>query len=231
MMFYSAHSRKSRVRHIPGFNLAAFRRVGTLLLITSTVLLLLLKLATWLYAEDTLFQLKEISITGNRFATDAELLRLVAIDSSQSLLKCDLKQISASLEQHPLLEKVWVKRILPSTLYIQVQEYQPIATYNKDGLGALDSHGHLLQKIKPEMLVDQPVITNVSALRPKDGGVSELEQVLAFLQATRQGQFDLYARISEISYDKDIGIYFYLTDHTVPVIVGTKGYLQKGKNF
>jgi cell division septal protein FtsQ len=230
-MWYSAHSKNRKKRDRWSVDLAVFRRIGTVLLISSTALLVLLKLATWLYADDALFRLKDINIRGNKFASDQELLSLIPQDSTKNLLKCDLKKISLALQQHPLLEKVWVKRVLPSTLFIRVKEYEPLATYNKDGLGVLDSNGHLLQNIKPQMLIDQPIITDVSALSPKDGGSSELAQVLAFLEITKQNSFKLYARISEISFNQEVGIYFYLTEQAVPVIVGTGDYVVKGEKF
>jgi cell division protein FtsQ len=230
MIVYSAHSQKGKSRRLVRPKMMSARKVGTLLLISTTALLILLKLATWLYAEE-LFLLKEIKIEGTYYANDDELLQLVAVDSGQNLFKCDLKKITASLQQHPLLEKVSVKRILPSTLFIQVQEYEPIASYSKDGLTALDNKGHLLKQIRPEMLVDQPIISNVSAVRPNDGSPSELEQVLEFLRTAKTGQFDLYARISEVSFTKEIGIYFYLTSHAIPVIVGRDDYGRKNRKL
>ncbi len=79
MMVYSKYRSKktgNKVRKIRSF---PTRRAGLLVLIVTTSLLILLKVATWLNAQE-LFSLKDIKVVGNRFAKKSELLNLIKVE-------------------------------------------------------------------------------------------------------------------------------------------------------
>ena len=125
MMVYSKYSSKGTGNKIRKTRSFPTRRAGLLVLIATTSLLILLKLATWLNAQE-LFSLKDIKVEGNRFAKTSELLNLVKVEPSLSLLEFDTQKIASQVEQHPLVKRATVSRSLPSSLVIRVQEKEPI---------------------------------------------------------------------------------------------------------
>lgn len=216
-MIYSTYSKKSTREK--KFQFISFRRLGIIFLIVTTCLLVLLKVSTWLNAQE-LFLLKEIKVEGTRFIGNQEVLKLVQTDSLVNLLDLDLHRISEPIRQHPLIEDVSVSRRLPSTLLIKVTERKPLAILNQSELVAIDVRGKLLPEFKLEMLTDYPVISNVPFDKDHQERNHEVREILNLLHYLKTNEFLLYSEISEISYSKKIGLYCYLNDRAVPVIFG-----------
>ena len=120
-----------------------------------------MKVATWLNAQE-LFSLKNIKIEGNRFVKKSELLNLVKVEPSISLLDYDTQKIANQVERHPLIQRATVSRSLPSSLVIKVQEKEPIALLNNSELLALDEKGRPMPVFRTEMLFDYPIISNIT---------------------------------------------------------------------
>jgi cell division protein FtsQ len=207
-----------------------FRKLGIVLFAFTTTVIVLLKLATWLYAED-MFIFRELQFEGTRYAKIEELKALVALDSTKNLLDLDLKNIASQVREHPMVDNVWISRKLPATLQIRIQEREPLAILNRESLLAIDDKGRVLPELADEMFVDYPVISNIESM-PNDELVNnELNRILEFLNAAKKNEFQLYSRISEISYSQKVGIYFYLTDFAIPVILGKDNLESKGENL
>lgn len=74
-----------------------------------------------------LVDLREVVITGNHHAAAADLVSLSGLQRGQSLLAMSLRRVSANLLRHPWIKNVLLKRRLPHTLVIQVQERAEVA--------------------------------------------------------------------------------------------------------
>lgn len=74
-----------------------------------------------------LVDLREVVITGNHHAAAADLVSLSGLQRGQSLLAMSLRRVSANLLRHPWIKNVLLKRRLPHTLVIQVQEREEVA--------------------------------------------------------------------------------------------------------
>lgn len=223
MKIYSSYRTKQTVRKarwIPS------RRIGIVVLAATTILLFLLKVATWLNAQE-LFLLKNLAVEGNRMLNKSEILSLVTLDTSITLLDYDIKKVADEVQRHPLIAKAWVRRKLPSTLVIKVEERHPLAILNDSELMAIDEHGKSMAISRTEMLFDVPIISNLRGQENQDA----LGRVLSFLSATKSKHFNLYCEISEISYSHNFGIYFYLNDRAIPVIWGTADAGKKSNDF
>jgi cell division protein FtsQ len=74
-----------------------------------------------------LVDLREVVITGNHHAAAADLVSLSGLQRGQSLLVTSLRRVSANLSRHPWIKSVSLKRSLPHTLVIQVEEREEVA--------------------------------------------------------------------------------------------------------
>lgn len=74
-----------------------------------------------------LVDLREVVITGNHHAAAAELVSLSELQRGQSLLVTSLRRVSANLSRHPWIKSVSLKRSLPHTLVIEVEEREEVA--------------------------------------------------------------------------------------------------------
>ncbi len=197
------------------------RRFGTLLLIFSTTILLLLRVATWLNAQE-MFELKGILIEGNHFVKNSEILERLSVDLSKSLFELNLETIAAQAKSHPFVKQVSVSRRLPDNLVIRIVEKRPVALLNRGSLALVDESGDALPGFDSVHLLDYPLITGIGAQQKE-----ALNEVLDFITFARKNDFLLYAGISEISYTEETGIFFFLDENMLPVIVGNGGFYDK----
>ncbi|MFQ5824426.1 MAG: cell division protein FtsQ/DivIB [bacterium] len=227
MMVYSKYRRGNSSKKASIFSL---RRIGIIFLILTTAILLVLKITTWLGAQE-LFQLKEIKIEGTQFIKKDELRKYVRIDTLKNIFDIDLRAIERQVSQHPLVQEVQVSRRLPSLLIIKIVERAPIALVNNIELFAIDERGRVLPKFHPAMLCDYPIISNIMINKGYINKSEEVKKLLIFLEYLKKHQFKLYCRISEISISQNVGVFFYLTDGTVPVLMGLEDLEKKGENL
>ncbi|MFQ5649143.1 MAG: cell division protein FtsQ/DivIB [bacterium] len=226
MIVYSKYSTVHRGKRL---EFATTRRMALVLLIITTTLLLMLKVAGWLNAQ-AMFTLKDIRVEGNRFVKESDIVALLQLDGSRSLFEYDLKAMALQVKQHPLVQNAWVSRRLPDNLVIKVLEKEPLAILNQDTLAILDDRGERLPNLATFDPMDFPIISNIeTSERHRENG--QLYQILNFLRLTRRSTFSLYCQISEISYSETLGLYFYLIDRPVPVIVGKGNFAEKSLNL
>jgi len=74
-----------------------------------------------------LFDLREVVITGNHRATAAEIVSLAGLQRGQPLVTAPLGRARANISRHPSIKTVSLKRRLPHTLTIWVQEREQVA--------------------------------------------------------------------------------------------------------
>ncbi len=225
MTVYSKYKTKPRQRGRKKSPKPSSRKVALWFFIITTNILILLKVATWLNAQE-LFEFKHLKIVGTKYTQQKEILNYAKIDSSLSLFKLDLKLIAEHVKKHPLVQNAVVSRRLPSTLIIQVEEKKPIALLNQNQLLPIDANGDILNGLKPDMLFDLPIISNVEA-----GQETNIKEIVDFLNYIKKYQFPLYCEISEISFSQKVGIYFCLVDDSIPVVLGKGNYQTKGQHF
>lgn len=208
MKFHSTHKR-NRNRKKRNVKIISLRKLGVMVLIATTTLVVMLQVATWLNAQE-MFLVKKVKIEGNRFVSADALRELVKVDSARNLFDYDLVRIADAVKTHPLIAEASVSRGLPSRLIVQVTEKEPLALLRRPELIPIDQLGNELSAFKPKMLYDYPIISDQT----------ELQRVIQFLKHIKANHFTLYSQISEIAYSNELGIYFYLCEGTVPVVAG-----------
>lgn len=211
-------------------NYSIARRIGWIFLIFTSAVLAVLVVVNWLVAHEIL-RLKKVTIEGTHFITQEEILQLARLDFTKNLLEIEFGEISNRIKQHPFVKDARVKLRLPSGLTIHVLEKEPLAVMRGANLAAIDDFGNRLPKTGAELVHDYPVISNLAPPKGEPWQDSEYGKVVDFLRQMKEDNFALYSEISEISYSPKIGIYFLLTNGTIPVFVGEGGFTQKGANL
>lgn len=85
-----------------------------------------------------LVDLRQVVITGNHHAAATDLVSLSGLQRGRSLLATSLRGVSANLLRHPRIKNVILRRRLPHTLSIQVEEREDVAWMsNPEGEGCL----------------------------------------------------------------------------------------------
>lgn len=145
-------------------------------------------------AELDFFHVRRIELEGVRYAKGGELVRLLAVDTTQSVWQ-SLPAVSARLLAHPLVAGASIERRLPGTLLVRVVERQPVALVESRGmLRPTDVTGTVLPIDLTATPVDAPVVAtaDTTLLRVLDGLRAEAPTLYARIaQAQRPGRDEL----------------------------------------
>ncbi len=96
------------------------RVLGTIL-----VVLLLVGLA---YFGVVYFRVDKVEIHGNNLIDNATLTKLVDLQPGQHMLLVSTKTIEKNLERNPMVEVTEIKKVLPSTIVVNMRERTPCAS-------------------------------------------------------------------------------------------------------
>jgi cell division protein FtsQ len=132
------------------------------------------------------FHVRHVEVRGARFATPADLVARLRIDTTFSIWN-DLAPLEARVRLHPQIAEVEIGRRLPSTLVLQVVESDPVAfAPSPTGFRAYDATGRLLPLDPARTPVDLPIIARRDTT------------LLRLLGELKAAEPNLYARVSEL---------------------------------
>jgi len=220
-MIYSKYSNHSRPKR---FDLGRVKKAGLVCFYLTAAILIVLKVATWLHAEE-LFGLNDVIVEGNHLVTEDEVLALLQPRPGVNLFHYDLRSLGERVENHPYIRRASVGRRLPDKLVVRIEEVEPLALLNGDRMAILDDQGSELPPSMISQVIDYPLIAGMS---PDDPAFA---LVLQYLRDCKCKNFPLYSQISEISYSPDKGVYFYLIDNALPVILGEGNFEEKSRHL
>lgn len=203
-------------------------------------LLVMAAFAAYRYAHVTdLLRLRRISITGCRHADSAKVEALVRRNFQGNLLRLDLAQLRARLEREPWIRRAEIRRVLPETLIVQVEERVPSVVAEIGGeLQLLDEEGVLLDRYGPGYdKIDVPVFSGLK------GGTAEEYQVLQEQNSARvrtgvevlkqlaSGPPEMTSAISEIDLSDESNVKLVLVDDTASVYLGDRDFFKRFQMF
>ena len=206
-----------------------FKIIFSIITITAVTVVCLL----WL-RENNLFVLNRVKVVGNIFITKEEIIELADLDFSKEVFYLDKEMIRRNVLDHPLIKDVVVTRYLPSAVKIKVTEFDIIASSINSKKNILDSEGTIISTDRFDITYDFPVITGTSIAIDSLGFEevpSTMKEMIKILKAVRAINFQLYHEISEIHFNKKVGIIIYLRNKVLPVIFGYRDYSRKVNYF
>lgn len=91
------------------------------------------------------WQLTKISITGNKYVPDHEIIALLNADIGTNIFDIDINNSLDQLQKNDWVKAAIIKRILPHEIYIEILERSPIAIwqYNQQ-LNLIDENGYVI---------------------------------------------------------------------------------------
>lgn len=132
------------------------------------------------------FRVRKVEIIGARYLSVGEVVDRLHVDTMSSIWD-PTAPLAARLASHPQLRRVSVRRKLPGTLVVDIDENLPVALVPaNDGLHPYDARGTLLPIDLARTPIDAPILPR------RDVGL------LRFLGVLRNQAPALYDRVSEI---------------------------------
>ncbi len=148
-------------------------------------------IAGWQWAKTSpTFGMKELVFSGLSRATENELARLGGLAPGLNLVAIDLDAVERSLAAHPWVKSVSVRRQLPSTLRIDIDEHVPVAALAMGDLYWLNESAEPFKRAKADEGVDLPLITGID----RDTMVNQRERALVNLKTAVEliGRYNQY---------------------------------------
>ena len=133
------------------------------------------------------FHVRAVDVQGTRFLDPAVVVRQLHVDTLHSIWD-ELEPLERRLRELPQVQDVTVRRRLPGTLLVEVEEHEPVAFVTTGtGLEVRDADGRVLPIDPSRVPVDLPVITSPDSA------------VLQLLGDLRERAPALYRRVSHVS--------------------------------
>jgi len=163
------------------------RRVRLTLL--GVAVLLLLGAPFWgplILRQLSFFRVRKVEIIGAHYVPVSDVMDRLHVDTTVSVWD-PTGPLVARVASHPAFRSVSVRRRLPGTLVVEVQETQPVALVaTNDGLRAYDAAGTLLPIDLDRTPIDAPILPRRDVA------------LLRLLNALRNEAPTVYDRVSEI---------------------------------
>jgi len=110
------------------------------------------------------FGIEQVSLTGHRFTSDAELFDALDLKSARSLASFEPDAIRRRFERLPWVQSVEISRVWPGQLAIRVTERKPFAVWEQgDSAELVDATGRQLGPVKRDAVLDLPRVAGEGA--------------------------------------------------------------------
>ncbi len=155
--------------------------------------------------DEGVFKPKNILISGNVRASDAEILEAADLDRDDiTLPELDVRALRTTIETLPWIKTAHVTIELPDTVKIDVEEHKPLGIVNQKQLFFVDENG---QVIKPWASSDDIMPPLVSTDRP----ITEHPEIVteAFNIAKKVNELGYPHQIEEVHYEDAVGYVLY----------------------
>lgn len=95
-----------------------------------------------------LYSVNNIDITGRERSSKDKLSKILSLYENKSLLSLNLLKIQNDIEKIAWIKDVIVRRIFPKTLSIKIEEYKPLAVWERGKEQyILDEYGYAIERI------------------------------------------------------------------------------------
>lgn len=194
--------------------------IGALLLLPSMVWYGLLH-APWLAIAD-------IQVTGCNRLTRADVLQYAGIREGQNILSFSIGRATRGIESNPWVYRALVKRALPSTVSICVQERQARARIQLDHVYLVDSNGEIfaVESTQEERLPLLHGISEEDISTPDLATFRLLQSALNLIALLHDGHYRAGADVS-ISMDKVFGLTVQDLESGTDVLLGFDDFDRK----
>lgn len=176
------------------------------------------------------FRIEDIIINGEKRLSDIEVLNLAKVDMGSNILAVSLKEISSRIEQHPWVDRVSVRRSLPSKIIIDIIERIPVAMVNFDCLYLVDRKSIVFKEVGPEDFFDVPVLTGLESENlATNGNVSRnlIKKALNIILQVNKREVIGSHTISEVNLCPRNGLTIFTMEDATQIKLGFGDYEKK----
>jgi len=180
--------------------------------------------------QSTYFKAQTITVEGNQKVSKEAILKQARLKRHDNILSVNLKTVRYRLLSHPWIAEADVKRQLPDTIDIRIQERVPLAILDLNKRFYLDDKGEIFKAVEAS---DQVKVPRVTGLQLSDidlnnpWGPGVFRPVMEVLRISRNcGTGQLYG-IDRIHADPELGLTLFAFGEGLAIKLGFKDYESK----
>ncbi|MGB9919206.1 MAG: cell division protein FtsQ/DivIB [Moorellales bacterium] len=188
-----------------------------------------LALTLWFFARSDLWGLRTIEVRGNTALSSEEIIRLSNLILGQNLWGIDKEAVRENLLRHPRVREVTLRRRLPDTVVLEVQERIPLGVIPAAGAyWEVDREGRVLGSRPIWAPGDPLLLTGVAVTRAQlvPGNTITLPDIRPVLAVAEALPAEVRERIQEVHLAGAGGVCLY-TREGVRVNLGETVDLEK----
>ncbi|MBI4539665.1 MAG: FtsQ-type POTRA domain-containing protein [Gemmatimonadetes bacterium] len=163
-----------------------------------------------------LFRVQQIRVEGARYVHPATVLAQAGVPMRPNLW-ADPEPWVEALRAHPMIRDARVRRRLPSTLVLEIEERRPVALLATPVLRAVDADGMILPVDPGERALDLPVIRPTAGRRPAVGRrtSAEVRTLVTELERLKEMAPAFLSTVSDLALGPGKDVSVRLTDPPV----------------
>lgn len=121
------------------------------------------------------FSVRDVHVEGAKRASIPQLAELTGIESATNIFLVNPADCARRIETHPWVRRATVRRDFPGTVYIDIEEHDPVALIALGPLYLVDRQGVVFKRVSWGDPVDFPVITGLMAGDPTGPALDVLD--------------------------------------------------------
>ncbi|MGI5891853.1 MAG: cell division protein FtsQ/DivIB, partial [Bacillota bacterium] len=180
------------------------RRAGSMRLVIFTFLFLACLLGGYFFSNSPFFYTNDIQVRGNEKIDAQSLIDLSGLEKGVNIFAAQTKRAEQWLEINPFILDAQVKRRLPGTLIITIEERKPAAIVVSDkAFLTVATDMVILSRLSKADQLPYPLITGVKDIMPgiSPGSVLAGNQIESGIDIIKQMSGDVYPDIAEINVE------------------------------
>lgn len=177
--------------------------------------------------KSSYFNITEIKIIGNDYLTDEEIIQLTGLKKDTNILNYRINIIENNLLKCDWIQKVKIRRSLPSTYEIEIQERKPVfLIINNNKLYYLDNKGQYIAKVENGRFISLPVLYINSATK------KEINLLPEFINDLEISKFPYALKdISWVNINELYGFELFIEENNLTLQIDFKNFDENIKNL
>jgi cell division septal protein FtsQ len=193
----------------------------------------------WNVSSSARFELRMVTCEGCVYVEPAHIEEIIRRECPRNILQIDLARLCERLEKERWIRKVEIRRVLPGSLIIYVEERRPAVIAELNGeLILTDPEGMLLDRYADRYgRMDVPVFSgllgdNLGDYRHyQEENASRIALGLSVLAELSSGAPDVARQISEIDLSDTGNVRVMMVDDTAEIFLGDRDFLKRFQVF
>jgi len=174
------------------------------------------------------FSVQQINTAGCTVRDKNEIINKAGLRKGENIISMNLAEKSRKLEQDPWIYKAVIKRKLPHTIEIQVEERAPLAVIKLDKCYLIDDYSHLF-KTAEQNEMKYPLLTGLTKNDFKKNSDASSKVISAALELVKQLQAKNMANGIDTTIEMDLifGLTMTNTKNNIKIFMGFGRYGKK----